>query len=157
MFLTPTITVPDPTGTYYAANASPASVDIRPDVISNPNNAPRTIKEWFNPAAFVAPPAGRLGNAARDTVKGPGENLWHAGLEKYIFFSDNPRVQRLRLDWYCDNVQPPEFCCSGPEPFGPHDRWSHHVHRRDRRLLHRPSRRSHHGDGGAHRVVIPIA
>jgi hypothetical protein len=79
---------------------------MRPDLVGDPNRGPHTIQQWFNTAAFAAPPAGsgRLGNSARDTVVGPGENLWHAALEKSIAFSENPRMPKLRLDWYCDNV-----------------------------------------------------
>jgi len=41
----------------------------RPDVISDPrDNVPVGLS--FNPAAFVAPPAGRLGNAGRNTLRG---------------------------------------------------------------------------------------
>jgi hypothetical protein len=105
-FLTPTMTVPDPTGTYYTATASPATITMRPDLVGDPNSGPRTIRQWFNTAAYAAPPAGsgRFGNSPRDTVVGPGENLWHAALEKYIAFSENSRMPKLRLDWYCDNV-----------------------------------------------------
>jgi len=105
-FLTPTITVPDPTGTYYTGTASPASITMRPDLVGDPNRGPHTIQQWFNTAAFAAPPpgSGRFGNSARDTVVGPGENLWHAALEKSIRFSEDPRMPKLRLDWYCDNV-----------------------------------------------------
>jgi len=125
-FLTPTLTVPDPTGTYYTGTASPASITMRPDLVGDPNSGPHTIQRWFNTAAFAPPPAGsgRFGNSARDTVVGPGENLWHAALEKYITLSDNPRMPKLRLDWYCTNVfnhpnwGPPALNLSAPSTVG---------------------------------------
>ena len=32
----------------------------------------KTVAQWFNPAAFTAPPAGTFGNVGRDTLTGPG-------------------------------------------------------------------------------------
>lgn len=65
-----------------------------------PTVDPARIRQWFNTAAYSAPPAGsgRLGNSPRDTVVGPGENFWHAALEESIAFSENPRMPKVRLD-----------------------------------------------------------
>jgi hypothetical protein len=102
-FLTPTMSIADPAGISYTTGSAPL-VTIRPDVLRNPNISNPTIGHWFDTSAFAAPAAGRFGNSGRGLVVGPGENVWHAGLQKYITFSENPRAPRLRLDLYAANV-----------------------------------------------------
>jgi hypothetical protein len=48
-----------------------------PVVLDNPN-------QWFNPAAFLAPPSGSgfYGNLGRDTLEGPGLATWDLSLLK---------------------------------------------------------------------------
>lgn len=101
MFLTPTWTGPDPTGTAYTSSRTRAQVTLRPDQLSNPNIADPTLKRWFNPAAFGAPGLGRFGTSARGVIKGPGVNVLHAGLFKQ--FSIRERA-RLRWELTASNV-----------------------------------------------------
>jgi hypothetical protein len=60
------------------------------------NAVPGTVVEWFNPTAFIAPPnnSGFYGNAARDTLIGPGLTTWDCSLMKKI-----PIRERLRLQF----------------------------------------------------------
>jgi hypothetical protein len=44
----------------------------RPNVVGNPNLSSPTISEWFNTAAFAAPPAYVFGDAGRTFGTGPG-------------------------------------------------------------------------------------
>jgi len=44
----------------------------RPNQIGNPNNGPKTVKQWFNTSAYSLAPAFQFGNARRNTVVGPG-------------------------------------------------------------------------------------
>jgi hypothetical protein len=44
----------------------------RPDITGSPITGPKTAQEWFNKAAFQAPPAGYFGNAAPGSIMGPG-------------------------------------------------------------------------------------
>ncbi|HKE32514.1 MAG TPA: TonB-dependent receptor [Candidatus Angelobacter sp.] len=64
----------------------PSPCSVRPDVITNPNDAPHTLTNWFNPAAFAAVPAGqfRNGTAGRGAVYGPGFERWDLSLYKNI-------------------------------------------------------------------------
>jgi hypothetical protein len=51
----------------------------RPDMVADPNaNAPHTLTQWFNIAAFADVPAGvvRPGNSGRGVVIGPGYGRW---------------------------------------------------------------------------------
>jgi hypothetical protein len=43
-----------------------------------------TVGEWFNTAAFVAPPAGQYGNAGRNTIIGPSTILFDMAMTKVI-------------------------------------------------------------------------
>jgi Carboxypeptidase regulatory-like domain/TonB dependent receptor len=98
MFLTPTITIPDPTGTVFTTGDNRPQVTIRPDQLRNPNISNRTIDAWFDPTAFAAPPIGRFGNSARGVIIGPGANVWHVGFHKYFTFTDNPRMPKFRVE-----------------------------------------------------------
>jgi trimeric autotransporter adhesin len=70
---------------------------LRPDLvpgqsvgISNPS-----IGEWFNTAAFVAPPAGQYGNARRNSIVGPGTQVFDMGFTKIIPLKES-RVLEFR-------------------------------------------------------------
>jgi hypothetical protein len=68
----------------------------RPDRIADPNaNAPHTILNWFNTAAFAAVPTGevRPGNAAATTVIGPGYQRWDVSLFKNFTIREGWRMQ----------------------------------------------------------------
>jgi hypothetical protein len=95
-FLTPLWTGPDPTGTAFTANRTPANVTIRPDQLRDGNlpDGERNVNRWFDASAFGAPAAGRFGTSAKGVIKGPGVNVWHAGLFKNFVFRE-----QMRLRW----------------------------------------------------------
>jgi len=94
-FLTPQWTGPDPTGTAFTSTRTPAQVTIRPDIIRNPNlpEDRRSPQRWFDASAFEAPPLGRFGTSARGVIKGPPSNVLHAGLAKWLRFSERFRAR----------------------------------------------------------------
>src|SRR5208283_2545678 len=55
-----------------------------PVIEGNPN-------QWFNPAAFLAPPAnsGFYGNLGRDTLIGPGLVTWDLSVQKNTSLREN--------------------------------------------------------------------
>ena len=59
-----------------------------PVIVGNPN-------QWFNPAAFLAPPAnsGFYGNLGRDTLIGPGLATWDLSLLKTTPLRENMNLQ----------------------------------------------------------------
>jgi hypothetical protein len=57
----------------------------RPDVIK-PVEYPETLAQWYDRTAFARPPQGRFGNAARNSVVGPGYVLANFGLAKGFRF-----------------------------------------------------------------------
>ena len=71
---------------------NPVRPFINPDFHGNPIVGKPT--QWFNPAAFLAPPAGSgfYGNLGRDTLSGPGTTEWD-----YSMFKDTSLHERLRL------------------------------------------------------------
>ena len=102
-FLTPAWSAPDTTGTAYSATKTPAVVQRRPNVSSDPNlpSSERTIARWFDTSVFSAPLAGQYGNAAGGIIKGPGVNVWHMGLAKQVYATE--RV-RLRAEITASNI-----------------------------------------------------
>jgi hypothetical protein len=61
------------------------SNSLRPDrVFSAPIKGPRNISEWFNAAAFMAPPAGQYGTASRDSIEGPGVVSVNSSLSRTV-------------------------------------------------------------------------
>lgn len=64
---------------------STAGLATRPDASGQSlfPNGTRTVGEWFNPAAFVAPPPGFFGNAAPGSIRGPGLEDWDIALTKH--------------------------------------------------------------------------
>jgi len=70
---------------------------LRPDVVKgqDPNGGPKTVDEWFNLNAFdVNVPAGRHGDAGRNTILGPGFDNVDFGLHK-----DFPVHEQVRLQF----------------------------------------------------------
>ena len=66
------------------------NVTGQPIALSNP-----TVAEWFNIAAFVAPPGGQFGNARRNSIEGPGTVVFDMALTK-VFPMKEARVMELR-------------------------------------------------------------
>jgi trimeric autotransporter adhesin len=68
-----------------------ANVTGEPVSLSNPS-----IAEWFNTAAFVAPPQGQYGDARRNSVIGPGEVLFDMAMTK-VFPLKESRLFEVRM------------------------------------------------------------
>ncbi len=77
-FLNPGFTGSDPSNTNIFGG--------RPDVIKTVVDYPKTTAAWFDRTAFAAPPANaaRFGNAARNSVQGPGYVIFNLGLAKTV-------------------------------------------------------------------------
>jgi hypothetical protein len=54
-----------------------------------------TIAEWFNTAAFIAPPAGQYGNAGRNSIIGPPTHVFDMAFTKIVPLKE-ARVLELR-------------------------------------------------------------
>jgi outer membrane receptor protein involved in Fe transport len=103
-YFTPTITMPDPTGTRFTTAAIRPNVTIRPDQLSDPTLADPTINRWFDVGAFGAPPIGRFGTASRGAVTGPALNLWHFGVHKRVRLGGGTQPPTLRVEITSTNI-----------------------------------------------------
>lgn len=72
---------------------------IRADVTGQPVFLPgtRSAAEWFNPAAFVAPPAYEFGNAGRNTLESPGMATADVALTRNFRLIESVALQ-LRIE-----------------------------------------------------------
>ena len=68
---------------------------VRPDVNPTFHGTlyPKTVGQYFNPAAFQAPANGAVGNLGRDTLTGPGYVDWDMSLAKSTQIHERVRAQ----------------------------------------------------------------
>jgi carboxypeptidase family protein/TonB-dependent receptor-like protein len=104
VFLTPTVSIPDPTGTRFTSGANRPVVAIRPDQLRDAALADPTIDKWFDPTAFAAPALGSFGTAERGSIEGPGLNVWHLGVHKIFRFADSSAAPRFRIELTTTNL-----------------------------------------------------
>jgi hypothetical protein len=103
-YLTPTISVPDPTGTRFTTAATRPTITIRPDQLRDPNLEDPTIAAWYDVSAFGAPAIGRFGTAGRGAIEGPGLNVWHFGIHKRFRLADRAGAPTFRIELTTTNV-----------------------------------------------------
>jgi hypothetical protein len=85
----------NPTGNGDTRN--PARPDLNPDF--HGHLYPKTVTQWFNPEAFLAPAPGTFGNAGRDMLKGPGLKDADLSLAKNLTLSERLRAQ-FRVEYF---------------------------------------------------------
>jgi len=64
-----------------------------PDVIANPNGSHCAPHTFFNTCAFVDPQFGSFGNAARNSILGPGFQIWDASIFKTFQVTERTHVE----------------------------------------------------------------
>jgi hypothetical protein len=76
---------------------------------SNPNipRADRTVQEWFNPAAFAITPQDQLGNTARASFFGPGQDNFDLAVQRIFPVKERLRF-KLRVDMF-NALNHPQF------------------------------------------------
>ena len=81
------------------------SFSERPDQVADPS-LPRDQRDplhFFNTAAFALPPAGRFGNAGRNTITGPGLFTVNGSVGRWIGLGKD-RQRRLDFRWEVQNL-----------------------------------------------------
>jgi trimeric autotransporter adhesin len=68
---------------------------LRPDIVPGQpiSVADPSIHEWFNTSAFVAPPSGHYGNARRNSIAGPGAQLFDMAFTKVIPLRESRMIE----------------------------------------------------------------
>jgi Carboxypeptidase regulatory-like domain/TonB dependent receptor len=71
---------------YFAVDYANSGTPNRPNIVPGQSVAlprdQRTIEHWFNTAAFSAPAPFTFGNAGRDTIIGPGINIFDLAIDR---------------------------------------------------------------------------
>jgi len=104
IYLTPTVSIPDPTGTRFTTAANRPTVTLRPDQLRNPDLSDPTIAQWYDVNAYGTPGIGSFGSAARGSVEGPGLNLWHFGMHKKFRLTNQANAPTLRIELTSTNI-----------------------------------------------------
>jgi hypothetical protein len=66
---------------------------LRPDQVGDPAAGDQTGLRWFNPAAFVPPPAREYGTAPVAPFRLPGRHQWDIALSKNVSLGNTRRLQ----------------------------------------------------------------
>jgi hypothetical protein len=107
---------------YFTIDYAVSGTPNRPNVVPSQNPAlPRsqqTADRFFNTSAFAAPTPFTFGNAGRDSIPGPGNNIFDLALERSFPIREGHAI-RLRAESF--NVfNHPNWGIAGPNPdFGP--------------------------------------
>jgi hypothetical protein len=107
---------------YFAFDPANSGTPNRPDVVPGQSVAlprsQRTIEHFFNTAAFQAPQPYHLGNAGRNILPGPGNNLFDLALHRRF-----PIREKAALEFRAESFNAfnhPNWGIPGPFPdFGP--------------------------------------
>ena len=88
-------------GVTYGNNTSNTGVGSWPDMVSDPvlPRSERSAQQWFNTAAFVAPPPGRFGNSPRLSFHNPGLTNVDLMIAKRVF-SGNGMSAVFRAEFF---------------------------------------------------------
>ena len=93
------------TGTSARNTGSGGLFSTRADQICDPNlpASQQSPLHFFDTSCFVVPPAGQLGDAARNTIQGPGTfTVNFQASKEFLFGKDHNR--RLDLRWEVTNL-----------------------------------------------------
>jgi hypothetical protein len=108
------------TGNWYTildGNASFANSDgqQRPDLVGNVHAKPCAPGTFFNTCAFADPPLGSFGNVGRNTVQGPGYQIWDFSIFKNFQISERSRLEFRSEFFNLFNHPNLQFAKSGPQ------------------------------------------
>jgi Carboxypeptidase regulatory-like domain/TonB dependent receptor-like, beta-barrel len=76
-----------------APSGSGETSNDRPNLIGDPNNGPKRWDKWFNTAAFAPATPGTFGNAGRNVVIGPRNNIADFSVVKSTRINERLRLQ----------------------------------------------------------------
>jgi len=108
------------TGNFFTildGNASFANSDgqQRPDLIGDPHATPCVAGTFFNTCAFADPALGSFGNVGRNTIQGPGYQIWDFSIFKNFRLGERARLEFRSEFFNVFNHPNLEFAKSGPQ------------------------------------------
>ena len=107
---------------YFALDFANSGTPNRPNIVPGQSiSLPRSLRnaeQFFNTGAFAAPAPYTFGNAGRDTIPGPGNNIFDIALHRQFRIREGHTVE-VRAESF--NVfNHPNWGIPGPNPdFGP--------------------------------------
>ena len=87
----------------------------RPDLIGDPRAAPCVPNTSFNTCAFADPAAGSFGNVSRNSVQGPGYQIWDFSLFKNFPVTETTKLEFRAEFFNVFNHPNLQFAKSGPQ------------------------------------------
>lgn len=107
---------------YFATDYANTGTPNRPNIVPGQSislpSGQRTPQRWFNTNAFSNPAPYTYGNAGRDTIPGPGNEVVDLALHRRIAFSERVGME-LRAESF-NTLNHPNWGIPGPYPdFGP--------------------------------------
>jgi hypothetical protein len=107
---------------YFALDFANSGTPNRPNVVPGESallpRDQRTADHFFNTAAFTAPAPYTFGNAGRDTIPGPGNNIFDIALARQFPIREGHAIQ-FRAESF-NTFNHPNWGIPGPYPdFGP--------------------------------------
>lgn len=123
--LSGTVTLQDGTPVdpfYFALDFANSGTPNRPNIVPGQSvllpRSQRTADHFFNTDAFTAPAPFTFGNAGRDTIPGPGNNIFDFALQKQFRVREGHTIA-LRAESF-NTFNHPNWGIPGPNPdFGP--------------------------------------
>jgi hypothetical protein len=123
--LSGTVTLQDGTPVdpfYFVLDLANSGTLNRPNVVPGQSvtlpRGQRTADHFFNTGAFSAPAPFTFGNAGRDTIPGPGNNIFDFGLQRRFRIREGHSIQ-FRAESF-NTFNHPNWGIPGPYPdFGP--------------------------------------
>lgn len=88
-------------GNNWSTSGLPTQNSVRPNLRSgaNPNDGPQTPERWFDPSVFELQPAGTMGNASRNLLRGPGfANVDMALVKSQVLGASGSRTVEFRFE-----------------------------------------------------------
>jgi hypothetical protein len=107
---------------YFALDFANSGTPNRPDIVPGQSitlpRGQRTADQFFNTAAFTAPAPFTFGNAGRDTIPGPGNNIFNLAIQRRFQVTEASTIQ-FRAESF-NTFNHPNWGIPGPNPdFGP--------------------------------------
>jgi len=98
-------------------NSTPSNSDgqQRPDLVGNVHAAHCVAGTYFNTCAFGDPPLGSFGDVGRNTVQGPGYQIWDFSIFKNFRLSERARLEFRSEFFNVFNHPNLQFAKSGPQ------------------------------------------